>query len=298
MCRILAARSSHIVGRMAVDDALQAALGGTEPIARHTGAPRRPQRNPAFSTTSRLVVLREPAPTAPTAPSAAERTFTDPTTLPDTDASTYTPRNVQGFAQHDLVLSEYESRSHWHKQRTRGEASMQLPSTSTAQADASPPSFFSHMFPERAPPRWSEMTSDAPSPPPAAAPRPVSPPTEDAPVPASPASLRSLSPECEASPASTAHGTAGRVAARIEVRGWRRVGTPMHGWVVYDIHVRTPSVRFLTDRRGTSYRRTNATEHFWSWLRPSHASAHSRRPRYRRCRLGIRDCGIGTIPPF
>ena len=243
MCRIFASRSGHTGGEMAVEEALQAALASTEPDTQPTIARRRPQRNPAFSTTSRLIVLRDPP--APAAPPAAECVSTDPPTPPplDTDSRAYTPQNARHFSQHDLVLSAYESRSHWHKQRTRGEPPTQFP-TSPAQADASPPSFFSDMFPERARPRWHEASrAMPPAHPTAAVPRPASPVAEHEPAPASPASLRSLSPECESPPAPEARDTARRVAARIDIRGWRRVGTPTHGWVVYDVHVKTPSVR-------------------------------------------------------
>lgn len=226
-----------------MDDALEAALGHAMPASQHTGPRKKPQRNPAFSTTSRLVVLRDPpAPSA--SPATAQR---DPRPAkgpagPSFEAGTPedTPPPTRTCAQHDLVLSAYESRSHWHKQRTRGESSAPLVMSTTGPSDASPPSFFSEMFPERAP------RESSPAPPPAlpvvGTSRPASPVAEVVPAPASPASLRSLSPECELPTALPTYEAARRVASRVEIRGWRRVGTPMHGWVVYDIHLTTPSV--------------------------------------------------------
>lgn len=228
---------------MTVDDALQAALSSPEREARHTHVRAKPQRNPAFSLTSRLVVLREapPSPAPPTvAPTRATDTYLATDTSPtrqELDTPAYTP-STREFAQHDRVQIAYESRSHWHKQRTRGELPWQ-PSIDHTPTDTSPPSFFSDLFSEPSIP-WREPPP--PRPPSTTPARPAStrPPSPQA-SPPSPASLRSLSPECE--PADSVDKANVRLATRIEVRGWRRVGTPMHGWVVYDLHVWTPSVR-------------------------------------------------------
>lgn len=238
-----------------------------------TPPPRqRPQRNPQFSTASRLIVLREPS--ARPAPVHKDESLglsssqTDETLewgthavtpndlLPTSTAET-SAFHARSHALHASLQGEYEQRSHWHRSRQQTNsrtALLPLPTPpSSPPISIRPPAFFQACF--ATPPKHNDTThEDAPEAIAHASSTPahettvsVFPVASAVPPPPSPtSSLRSLSPESElAALPARPPAPPSTFASSVRIHGWHRVGSLARGWIVYDLQVTTSSVRFV-----------------------------------------------------
>lgn len=245
---------------------------------------RRLQRNPNFSETSHLVVLRDSpnetiqsgASSGQDAPEASQSSSHDWKSLPleqgawlDPETTPPRPRHMEF---HDGIHRDLESRSCLYARR-------QVPATPTMQpvdTETKPPSFFSESFPDGQ--GFGNVTSEStalspeiPAPNPQSSTIHMSPlmPTSNVPSTStsprlSPSihpisgSLLSLAPGPLAMPSrspscSSLEPPAPRVSAasnecfatEVRIRGWQRVGSYSRGWVAFDVLVTAKSVRHL-----------------------------------------------------
>lgn len=196
-------------------------------------ARRRPQRNPAFSKSSQLVVLRDDPESVATRRPATNMAAQPP--LEPQDSPQSVPPRVHGRDVHASAL------------HSLGRTPFPEPppmTPSLAHPMPHPPTFFAECFPNH-----SERPVLRPPRAPASCARP-SEPAPSLPSSGSTSSLESLAPMEESAPAPPPTRL---FATDVRVRGWHRVGPLMQGWVVYEIHIttRTDTVIRLSKRYST-----------------------------------------------